>query len=187
MSDVLQWIRENTEWLFIGGGIALVFFIVFIANKIRMEREFFAAELEDTGLSSAEITRVPITLETKKAASLYRLKDKNIACLMLHVLIESKNIETTTIRIIQATMGNEEGIMVQKKFTALATYLGRKSSYSFGSSENILPLSITGNTPRNAYLCFAFSNADIKIGNVALKIITSKGENVVPLEVDVIG
>ena len=183
----MQWIRENAEWLFIGGGIALVSFIMFVAGRIRVHRKFSVAELENTESASAKTARIPITLETKKTASLYRAKDKNSAYLMLHVLIAGKSIETVTIHAIEATMGNEKGIMIHKNFTALATHLDRKSRYSFGSSENLLPLSITGGTPRGVYLCFAFSNADIEIGDVALKIIASKGESVIPLKVDVVG
>jgi len=176
----------NLEWLFIAGGIALVFLIVFVASKIRVSKQTFAARLENTNPVPAKVRRLPVTLETKKTASLYRAENKN-AYLMLHVLITNESTETIVIRRIAATMGNEKGVMVHKGFTALATHLGRKSSYSFGSSENLLPLSLTGNTPKDAYLCFAFSNADIAAGNVALKVATSKGESVILLEMDVVG
>jgi len=187
VNSTLQWIRESAEWLFIAGGIALVFFIVFAANKIRVNKKTFAEGLGNAKPVPTKVMRLPITLETKKTASLYRVKDGNTAYLMLHVLITNDSAETILIRTIDAIMGNEKGVMVHKKFTALATHLGRKSSYSFGSTENILPLSLTAGASGDAYLCFAFPNADMEAGKVALKVAASKGGGIIPLEADVVG
>ena len=185
MNNTLQWIWANGEWLLIGGGIALVSFIVFIANRISAGRKPIARGFDSTKNIPAKNPRLPLLFETNRNASLYRTKDK--AYLMLHVLIVNEGNEMLIIRTIEATMGNGKGLMVHEKFTATATHSGRKSSFSFGSSENLLPLSMTGNASNDAYLCFAFSNADIEIGDVALKVSTSKGKEVIPLQTDVTG
>ena len=172
----------NGEWLLIGLGLS---FVLFLANRISAWGKSGACGSARAKSIPARIRRLPILFETSKSASLYRTKDE--AFLMLHVLMTNQGGETLVIREIEAAMGNGKGVMVDKTFSATATHSGRKSSYSFGSSGNLLPLSLAGSGSRDAYLCFAFSDADIGIGDVALRVFTSGGTSVVPVDVDVIG
>ncbi|MCL2191188.1 MAG: hypothetical protein FWB79_04300 [Treponema sp.] len=172
------------EWLLVVGGVALALFMVLAANK-RARGKPVARGLGGKGTVPAKTPGVPLSFETGKSASLYRTGDK--AYLMVHVLITNDGDVALVIRSIEAAMGNEKGVMAREKFTARATHLGQRSSYSFGSSENLLPLSMTGKTSRDAYLCFAFSNAGIEAGGLVLKAGTSEGETTVPLDVCIVG
>jgi len=174
-----------SQWLLIGAGIALVSFLVFVAKRISAKDRSGAVELGPQKIAHAEIPQVPILFETNKTGSLYRAGTN--AYLMLHVLITNGGSKAVVIRTIGATMGNEKGDMVYKKFTTMASYQGRYSDYTFGSSENLLPLSLAGNTHRDAYLCFEFPDANVETGSIALKVATSKGRLSTPLEVEVVG
>jgi len=185
MNNTLQWIWANSELLLLCAGIALVSFAVFIANGISVKRKIVARKFHGAESIPAKAPGIPILFETNKSASLYRTKDN--AYLMLHVLITNKGNKALVIRAIGALMGNEKGDMIYKTFSAKATHLGRKSSYAFGSSENLLPLSMAGNTSRDAYLCFEFSNADMGIGDLAFEVSSSGGAGIVALQADVVG
>jgi len=156
-----------------------------VINRISAKKKCGAAGVRTLGIAPAEIPRILIFFETKKTASLYRAK--NSAYLMLHVLIANEGSEAIVVRAMKATMGNEKGVMLCEKFIAQASYLGRRSSHSLGSSENLLPLSIAGGAQKDAYLCFEFFDADVEIGAVGLEAATSKGMLAAPLEVDVVG
>ena len=185
MLDALQWLRENAEWLIVAGGVALASLAAFAASKASARRKPSARRPESAQAIQSKFPPASVSFESSRKASLYRAKNK--AYLMVHALIANDGGEPVVIRAIAATMGSEKGVMAHEKFTALASHLGRESSFSFGSSENLLPLSLAPGASRDAYLCFAFSSADAKPGNVALEIFTSKGRSVLPLEVEVVG
>ena len=158
-----------------------------ISNRISANRKPDARKLRNRGTVFTRIQHIPITAESQKAGSLYRKKNTNSAYLMMHLFMTNNGIKTIVIRKIGVMLGKEKGTMVHKGFTTEATYMGQKSTFRFGTSDNLLPLLLSGNTPKDAYLCFTFPDADIRIGTVTLQIATSKGNKDIPLEIEVVG
>jgi hypothetical protein len=134
-----------------------------------------------------ETQKVSILIEPKETANIYRATKTNNSYLSFYVMFVNTDTDIIVIRDIKAIMSDEIGVFRQKKVSVSATYKDLGAIYSIGITENLLPLSITGNTSIDAYILFEFSNANIEIGSVLLKVSTSKGETLIPLSVDVIG
>ena len=143
---------------------------------------------ENDNKISAEKQEVSILIELKETVNLYRATKKNNSYLMLNTMLLNTSNDIIVIRGIEAIMSDEIGVFCQKSVSVHATHLGSGAmTYSMGTTQNLLPLSLTGNSSIDAYLLFEFPNTNIEIGNVQIKLISSKGNLLIPLSVDIIG
>ena len=144
-------------------------------------------KMENCNNDSSEIEKVSILIELKESAKFYRAINTNNSYLSLNVMLVNIGNGIIIIRGIEAIMSDEIGLFQQKKVVVIATHKGNRANYYLGNTENLLPLSLTGNSSKDAYLLFEFPNASIEIGNVKLKVVSSIGDMLIPLSVEIIG
>ena len=141
----------------------------------------------DNVTTPKEENNISILIEPKDTGKLILSEKENKSYLSLSVMFVNTSIDIIVIRNIKAIMNEEIGIFQQQKMMILGSHKGSRANYSLGNTENLLPLSIPGNTSKDAYILFEFQNKEIKAGNVSLEITTSKGEMSISLNTDVIG
>jgi H+/gluconate symporter-like permease len=169
------------------GTTLIIFICSLIYNKIKKRKKEIKPEESNKNHILSETQKASILIETKETANIYRATKTNNSYLSFYVMFVNTDTDIIVIRDIKAIMSDEIGIFQKNKKTILGTHKGLGANYVLGNTENFLPISITGNTSIDAYILFEFSNANIEIGSVLLKVSTSKGETLIPLSVDVIG
>ena len=171
--------------LAIVGTIATVYGVL---NKEKFKQLFTFSKNRDNVIKQKdESPIISILIEPKEPAKLYRATRINASYLLINVMLVNTSNEIIVIRKIDAIMSDEIGTMVQKKLSVIATHKGLGANYSFGNTENLIPLSITGNFYKDAYIVFEFKNSEIPVSNILIKIVTSKGKINIFLDVEVIG
>jgi replication-associated recombination protein RarA len=143
------------------------------------------SDVDENKLNNAPM--VSILVEPKESARLYRATKKDASYLLFYVMIVNTGNEIIVIRNIEAIMSDEIGTMQQNKVNVIATHKGSRATYSIGITENLVPLSIMGNCFKDVYIAFEFQNSGIAISDVLIRIITSKGNITIPMNVEVIG
>ena len=169
--------------------VAFILFISgFLFNKYINRKKVNHNEMIEK-LDTAETTpKIDFLLLEPKApvANIYRAVDKKNCYLSIYVLFVNLCNEILIIRSLEAYMSNEVGIFQKNKIMLLATHKRQKANYSLGNTTDLLPLSLSGNTSKEAYLVFEFSNADISKGELSIKLDTSKDIINIPFNVEVI-
>jgi len=171
--------------LAIVGTIATVYGVL---NKEKIKHLFaFSKNTDNVKTQKNESFITSILVEPKEPARLYRATEKNASYLLLNIMLVNTSNEIIVIRKIETIMNDEIGTMQLKNMNVIATHKGLGANYSLGITENLIPLSITGNSSKDAYIIFEFKNSDIIISNVLIRIVSSKGNINILLSVDVIG
>jgi len=159
-----------------------------VLNKEKIKQLFiFSKNRDNVKKQKNKSLIISLLIEPKEPARLYRATRKNASYLLLNIMLVNTSNEIIVIRKINAIMSDEIGAMQLKNMNVIATHKGLGANYSLGITENLIPLSITGNSSKDAYIAFEFQNCNIITSNVLISIVSSKGNITIPLGVEVIG
>ena len=153
--------------------------------KLKNENKLLISSLKENESLQKYDNGIQIEPKTKNA-NIYRKDDNSKCYLLINVLIVNTNVDIKIIRNIEAIMKSEVGILQKNKLNIHGVHKGQKANYLIGNNENVLPLSLSGNTSQEVWLAFEFPNCDMEIGELNIKIITTKYETVLPLNVEII-
>jgi hypothetical protein len=128
-----------------------------------------------------------LLVEPKSTCKIYRAINENVSYFCFDTMLVNMHKEILVIRDIHVQMTNQTGNFVRQKKIILGTHLGNRANYSLGVTENLLPLALPVNAPKDVYLVFEFNDVNLEKGEPILYFNTSFSEIKIPIVVEVIG